>query len=1697
MRRATIIVCFMTAACTSEPGRISVAFDWIDDSPDRPELLWIHASVAEVGTGRTLASDVAPLSALALRLESIPNGVGRFVAVELRDGDTRESSRAYYRGRSEPFEMKTGEHKTVGVALALASAPSVDTSTTPRIGTAIGVAVVRTPTVAIVLRARSVDRFEIALDVGLSEGRQEVVAADALVSGGSVWSQFALPYDLCPSPASCVDGARRLHIRGVDELGYASRSVTADVRLDRTGPKLVDGTAGYRLLADRTTNPLPMVSALSDGTRLEVSFALDEAASRTPDVVLLGPAKVALNADPTSGTFHLYALTAGADLVDGEYGVQVTAQDAAGNVATFDLPVTVRVDRTPPAVPSIDRTSYLRTPWGDESAPQVPSFSIVGAASSVDAGAIVIAHESPDALVEIGRSAPADADGRFDIVLSRVDRDDVFVRAVDGAGNASASVPVRRVTWAALPTSAGPHEVSGVSKIGPARAQPQDGLQAYDAGLLQTRTSGQAQAELVRRWRAQPIGPSPATRYFDAAAYNTAQSKLYVFGGITTSVNSTTRFGDTWSWDGEVWSREASGEAPHRNGRMAFDAARNKLVMFGGSEDGLDFDGRTREFDGQLWRVVSASGPIGRLGHDLAYDIHRRVIILHGGYVSGPRKLHDTWEWDGARWREVTTPTIPTTNGLTDRLVYDASNRQMLLIGSCNVPCPGPRMWRYDGVDWAPISAPGPLTQVTSVYVTYDPLTRRVLMTGNDPAGASDLWAWDGTTWTDIADLPDISSWHPMFTDAARGRTLFALPDSTFLTWDGRDFSREAGGLRPEPRRSPGLVQSGDTTLLLRSGTDGQGWLRRNGAWSVDPGAPFGSAGRVAANPTTGDVLAVSDRDTYSWDGAAWTLVGSAQSGSRLAFIFFDGATSTFRGFDASYIRQDWNGRAWITAPPPAMRPTQRRDEALVYDDAAGRVVLFGGYYGGVAFNDTWTWSLADGWRERTEFAASAPPGRESAAMAFDSSRQRVIINGGLTQSDTYELTTNGWVVAAAPMPAARSSHAIVHDPVRQELISFGSPSSASGFADDDTLLLDTDQAQRPGVRVRFDVSSVVNGAHWLSGDLTMVAAAQGDATSGAEVRIWNAGLGLWETLDINRSDLGAPTEIAVTLTEPRSFATSDSKIDVLVVPRTGLGRADEPPRVEITHASLSITYDRDPSIVPVPTFDAGFYDSGRHADANPLDAGSPDAGSADAGSPDATALDAAPADSGATDAGLRDSEPADSDSLDASPSDAEFGDASGLDADIPDNGTAVGLCGVGTATSASVSAGSRHTCAVMADRSVRCWGDNHSGQLGYGDSSNRGSSAGTMGNTLGAVPLGTGRTAQSLESGGNFTCARLDDGTAKCWGDGDLGRLGSLSNNDIGDDPNEMGDVLAPIDLGTSRTATQLAVGSRHTCAIVDTGQVKCWGSNAAGELGLDDAVSRGGYAGSMGDMLPSVDLGGGLAVQIAAGFHFSCALLDDGSVRCWGRNSLGQLGQGSLDDAIGEAPGDMASLLPVNLGTGRTATLISAGGETVCAILDDQSLKCWGDNRFRQLGIGQTAFHKGRTASTMGDNLPAVDLGSGRTATAVSVGSGSNVCALLDDATVKCWGGNTYGGLGLGDATGRGGPGTMGSALPSVDLGSNAIAVQVSAGEGHACARLADGRIKCWGGISGQHGQCHVGFIGTQPSTMGDNLPFVNLGN
>jgi cysteine-rich repeat protein len=382
------------------------------------------------------------------------------------------------------------------------------------------------------------------------------------------------------------------------------------------------------------------------------------------------------------------------------------------------------------------------------------------------------------------------------------------------------------------------------------------------------------------------------------------------------------------------------------------------------------------------------------------------------------------------------------------------------------------------------------------------------------------------------------------------------------------------------------------------------------------------------------------------------------------------------------------------------------------------------------------------------------------------------------------------------------------------------------------------------------------------------------------------------------------------------------------------------------------------------------------------------------------------------------------------------------------------------------VEAGFGHSCALLDSGAVRCWGNNEFGQLGYGNTNVIGDDEFPF--VAGDVNVG-GRVTQ-ISAGGEHTCALLETGNIRCWGNNNQGQLGYGNLTNIGDD--DLPFVAGDVNVGAP--VAHVSAGFLHTCALLDSGEVRCWGSGGSGQLGY-------GNVNNIGDTEEPASIGvvnvGGVVTQISAGGSHTCALLETGNIRCWGFNLFGELGYGNTNN-IGdnETP---ASAGDVELG--GAAFQISTGGNHSCAVLDTGNIRCWGVAGAGKLGYGNT--------NDIGDDetpASAGDINVGGSVFQIAAGA-VHTCALLEEGKVRCWGQGFEGSLGYGNTTDIGD-----NELPFVagDVNLGEPIAQLSA-DVHSCALLTNGSVRCWG--RGLFGVLGYG----DEDNIGDDEPPADIGN
>ncbi len=337
------------------------------------------------------------------------------------------------------------------------------------------------------------------------------------------------------------------------------------------------------------------------------------------------------------------------------------------------------------------------------------------------------------------------------------------------------------------------------------------------------------------------------------------------------------------------------------------------------------------------------------------------------------------------------------------------------------------------------------------------------------------------------------------------------------------------------------------------------------------------------------------------------------------------------------------------------------------------------------------------------------------------------------------------------------------------------------------------------------------------------------------------------------------------------------------------------------------------------------------------------------------------------------------------------------------------------------VATGNRHTCAVTENGNLYCFGNNSFGQIGVG------SILGDSGSDFYLPTLiDIGNKVKKVSAGYAHTCVILINGNLKCFGWNGYNVLGQPTNGNIGD--NETPSSLPEISFGEN--VIQVTTGWQFTCVLVESGRVKCFGNNQLGQLGL------GTQSFNMKNALQTPFLNfPKKVIEIASSYVHTCAILEDFSVYCFGKNQLGQLGLGHTMNIGDDEEASFGGPLPFDY----PVIKVALGGTHSCALLSNEAIKCWGENNFNQLGYGHTY--------NLGDNEPIssygyVNVGGG----VVDVSLGDYVSyARLTDGRFKAWGENAFGELGFGICKSYFVTQTP-SELPDVSLGGNIASTQTT---------------------------------------------------
>ena len=302
----------------------------------------------------------------------------------------------------------------------------------------------------------------------------------------------------------------------------------------------------------------------------------------------------------------------------------------------------------------------------------------------------------------------------------------------------------------------------------------------------------------------QDIGP--AGRYYPAMTFDASRERVLLFGGLV-AAGTDTDTADTWLWDGADWTQVSdSGPLARAGANMAFDTARERVVLFGGVDQPGNVLDDTWAWDGTDWTQVADTGPSARAVNGLAYDAARERVVLFGGNDGLGNVLDDTWAWDGTEWTQVadTGPEARSNHAMT----FDVAGERVLVFGGTSASAGFADTWAWDGAAWSQVAHFGPAA-VFGVSAGCDGHTVLLfgggIVTSDSIVPVGSTWQWNGQHWTERQNMgPQPRMTAGLAFDSTRNRyVLFggagAPPAGSTTPPSSATHGRPS--IRPHPRR--------------------------------------------------------------------------------------------------------------------------------------------------------------------------------------------------------------------------------------------------------------------------------------------------------------------------------------------------------------------------------------------------------------------------------------------------------------------------------------------------------------------------------------------------------------------------------------------------------------------------------------------------------------------------------------------------------------------------------------------------------------------------------------------------------------------------------------------------------------------------------------------------------------------------------
>lgn len=568
----------------------------------------------------------------------------------------------------------------------------------------------------------------------------------------------------------------------------------------------------------------------------------------------------------------------------------------------------------------------------------------------------------------------------------------------------------------------------------------------------------------------------PVLRTSFGFAYDAARRTVVMFGGRIAQLPPILLH-NTSEWDGVRWRTLSTTVSPTNRSctQMAYDTEHEELVLFSGDNGAAD----TWTFDGAWHLRTPTMAPPARSCGGMVYDAARKRVVLFGGQDSGDRD--DTWAWNGADWAQVSTAGQPSPRHEFS-MAYDPSRNVIVLFGGQTGTTKLGDIWEFDGTTWHQVTFTGGPGNRMATAMAYDPVHHDVLVVGGVSDDISfqypfDSWAWNGTTWTQRANVPSVFALELAFSAAATdpGRNVIVLAGTSggLWEWNGTAFTKSTSGtttgiVPPAARDGAAMVLDTQRNRILMFGgvvqaspakSSAEQWMWTGGWISIPATSPMPSArdgvglaydeahdeivlygGCLTDSSQSPSPTTDAFQDTWVYKNGVWAQrFATSPPGLRcqpgMTYDAKRGQVVMYGGYDPRNTNGvtyppgtwTWNGSAWTQAATtlPSPSPTSRAAPALGYDRKSERVVMFGGATPQGPANDTLLW---DGQSWTSVAGTQHPRARGQAQLGWDAARGRLVLVGGFDApiggdfilSDSWEWDGSAWTQLPVDAPPRR-----------------------------------------------------------------------------------------------------------------------------------------------------------------------------------------------------------------------------------------------------------------------------------------------------------------------------------------------------------------------------------------------------------------------------------------------------------------------------------------------------------------------------------------------------------------------------------------------------------------------------------------------------------------------------------------------------